>query len=95
MTRQRHVGQYTHAGKQLDILKCPADTDSHQLVRVQMSDVLSIKDNFPLLGMIKTGNTVEQTGFTRSIGSDYSHQFTGMHGQINILDRYHTTETQT
>jgi hypothetical protein len=67
MTRQRHIGQDGHAGKQLDVLESSADTDADQLVRMQMRNVLAVENNLPLLRMIESGNAIEQTGFACAV----------------------------
>src|SRR5512145_1281349 len=95
MTRQRHIGQDGHSGKQFYILKGSADADADQLMRMQMGDVLTVEDDLPLLGMVKPGDAVEQTGFARAVGSNHSHQFAGMHGHVNVLDRHNAAEAET
>ena len=41
------------------VLESSADADADQPVRMQMRDILSVKDDLPLLGMIKTGDAIQ------------------------------------
>lgn len=95
MASKRHVGQNGHARKKFDILEGSADADADELVSMQMGNVLTIEDDLSLLGMIESGNAIEQTGFTCAVWADNRHELTGMNSQINILDRDNTAKTQT
>src|SRR5664280_1428774 len=80
-----HIGQYRHSREKLYVLKCSADTHSDKIGSMEMSNVLAVKKYFPFLGMVKSGNAIEQTGFTSPIGTDDGHQFAGVNAKINIL----------
>jgi hypothetical protein len=52
---------------------------------MKIGNVLVVKYYLPLLGAVKPRNAVKQTGFTRPVGTDNSHQFAGINVKINIL----------
>jgi hypothetical protein len=44
--------------------------------------------------VVKPGNAIEQTGFTRPIGTDNGHQFTGADSKVDLFDRNYTAKAQ-
>ena len=91
---QCHIGEHRHAREQFNVLKCPADTDANHFMRMQIGNILVIEDYPAFLRMVKAGNAIKQTGFTGSIRSNDSHQFSGMDIKINVFNGNNATKAQ-
>jgi hypothetical protein len=59
---------------------------------MQIGYVLIIEDYHTLLGVIITGNAIEQTCFTCPIGTDNCHQFTSVDDKVDLFDRNYTAK---
>ncbi len=55
--------------EEFDVLECPTDTHSDELMSMEMCNIFSVENYFPFLRVVKPGNAIEQTGFTCPVGS--------------------------
>lgn len=76
MATKFDVVQDVHVTEKLHILKCSRNAQRSDSMRFQLGNVLTLKENPPLFRMIKTIDTIEQTGFTCPIGPDDRKYFT-------------------
>jgi hypothetical protein len=94
MAGQKHVRQHGHPGKKLNILKGSPDSQPHQIMGRQMGDINAVEKDFPLLGCIKAGNTIQQTCLSRPIWTDNGNKLSRTHTQVDIDECLNPPEIQ-
>lgn len=76
MAAKFDVVQNAHVAKELHILECSRNAQRSDSMCFHLGYVLTLKENRPLFRMIKTIDTIEQTGFTCPIGPNDRKYFT-------------------
>ena len=77
MPPQFNVIQDGHPLEKLDILKCARNPKFGNGMSGNSKDVPAFVEYLAFLGSIKSTDTVQQAGFSSSVGPDNSENFTG------------------
>ena len=94
MPSQQHIGENGHSGEKLDVLVGSSDAGFGKVMGGEVGDILPIKENLSFLGLVITGNTIEQTGFAGAVWSDDGNQFSRIHFEINLVEGRDAPESQ-
>jgi hypothetical protein len=90
MTTRQEIINNAETSEKLHTLKSAGDAQLGPLVRLEMGNIYILKENFSFLRMVKSIQTVQETGLPCPIWPYNSQDFTGGHVDLYILEGHHS-----
>jgi len=94
MSPQFNVIQHGHPLEKLDILKCARNAKFGNGMSGNSKDVLAFVKYLTFLGGIKTADTVQQAGFSGSVGTNNGENLTVEKFSVNIVEGLNASKSQ-
>ena len=92
MEAGHNVFQHSGGFEQADVLESTGNSLFHDLVRFFTADAFAVKDHIAAGDLICTGDHVEHSGFTGTVGADQGADLVFLHLQVHAVNSRQAAE---